>query len=69
MLMDNDFAPPMVTHRPENVQVETIAAGIAHSAKLATPKQTPAYTGYILVETISLQSSNSVERPRPKLRK
>lgn len=69
VLTDDDFAPPMVTDRPETVQLERpTAAGSAHSAKPATAKQTPGYTGYIPGETSRLQSSNPVERPRPKLR-
>jgi hypothetical protein len=56
--MDSDFAPSMVIDQPEIIQLEKPTAGqtenfrlrSAHAAKPASPKQTPAYNGYIHVE-------------------
>jgi hypothetical protein len=74
---DDDFAPSVITDRPETNQIEKqMADGFeifslssAHAAKPTNTKQTPGYNGCIPVQKITSLPSNSAERPRPKSRR
>lgn len=76
VFLDDDFAPFMVIDRPGTIQlekprgkvIENFILSSAHAPKPAHLTQTPGYNGYIHVEKIIPQSSNSAEHPRPKSR-
>jgi hypothetical protein len=68
-LTDDNIAPFLVTDRPETFQLGRPAAegaanfivSPAHTAKPATPKQTPGYIGFIRMEKISTLPLNLAE--------